>query len=78
MLAGIKEILIISTPQDLPNFKRLLSDGSHIGMNFKYAAQENPNGIAEAFIIGEKFIGNDSVCLILAIIFFMEVALQRF
>jgi glucose-1-phosphate thymidylyltransferase len=65
MLAGIREILIISTPQDLPNFKRLLSDGSKIGMKFKYAEQANPNGIAEAFIIGEKFIGNDSVCLIL-------------
>jgi len=65
MLAGIKEILIISTPQDLPNFKRLLSDGSKIGMKFSYAEQANPNGIAEAFIIGEKFIGDDSVCLIL-------------
>ena len=65
MLAGIREILIISTPQDLPNFKRLLSDGSKIGMKFKYAEQANPNGIAEAFIIGEKFINNDSVCLIL-------------
>ena len=65
MLAGIREILIISTPQDLPNFKRLLSDGSKIGMKFNYAEQEKPNGIAEAFIIGEKFIGDDSVCLIL-------------
>jgi glucose-1-phosphate thymidylyltransferase len=65
MLAGIRDILIISTPQDLPNFKRLLSDGSQIGMNFSYAKQEKPNGIAEAFIIGEKFIGNESVCLIL-------------
>lgn len=65
MLAGIRDILIISTPQDLPNFKRLLSDGSQIGMNFSYAKQEKPNGIAEAFLIGEKFIGNDSVCLIL-------------
>ena len=65
MLAGIKEILIISTPQDLPNFKRLLSDGSKIGMKFSYAEQANPNGIAEAFIIGEKFIGDDPVCLIL-------------
>jgi glucose-1-phosphate thymidylyltransferase len=65
MLAGIKEILIISTPQDLPNFKRLLSDGSKIGMKFSYAEQANPNGIAEAFIIGEEFIGDDSVCLIL-------------
>jgi glucose-1-phosphate thymidylyltransferase len=65
MLAGIREVLIISTPQDLKNFKRLLSNGSKIGMKFKYAEQENPNGIAEAFIIGEKFIGDDSVCLIL-------------
>tara|TARA_B100001939_G_scaffold344941_1_gene360517 strand:- start:514 stop:1392 length:879 start_codon:yes stop_codon:yes gene_type:complete len=65
MLAGIRDILIISTPQDLPNFKRLLSDGSQIGMNFSYASQEKPNGIAEAFIIGEKFIGNENVCLIL-------------
>ena len=65
MLAGIRDILIISTPQDLPNFKRLLSDGSQIGMNFSFASQEKPNGIAEAFIIGEKFIGNESVCLIL-------------
>ncbi|MBL6685090.1 MAG: glucose-1-phosphate thymidylyltransferase RfbA [Flavobacteriaceae bacterium] len=65
MLAGIRDILIISTPHDLPNFKRLLSDGSQIGMNFSYASQEKPNGIAEAFIIGEKFIGNESVCLIL-------------
>jgi len=65
MLAGIRDILIISTPQDLPNFKRLLSDGSNIGMKFCYAEQANPNGIAEAFIIGEKFIGDDSVCLIL-------------
>ena len=65
MLAGIRDILIISTPQDLPNFKRLLSDGSQIGMNFSYAIQEKPNGIAEAFIIGEKFIADESVCLIL-------------
>ncbi len=65
MLAGIRDVLIISTPEDLPNFKRLLSDGSQIGMCFSYEIQENPNGIAEAFIIGEKFIQNDSVCLIL-------------
>ena len=65
MLAGIRDILIISTPQDLPNFKRLLLDGSQLGMNFSYEEQKKPNGIAEAFIIGEKFIGNDSVCLIL-------------
>lgn len=65
MLAGIRDVLIISTPEDLPNFKRLLSDGSQIGMSFSYEKQEKPNGIAEAFIIGEKFIENDSVCLIL-------------
>ena len=65
MLAGVRDVLIISTPQDLPNFKRLLSDGSQIGMNFSYEKQDKPNGIAEAFIIGEKFIANESVCLIL-------------
>ena len=65
MLAGIKDILIISTPEDLPNFKRLLSNGSQLGMNFSYEEQIQPKGIAEAFIIGEKFIGDDSVCLIL-------------
>ena len=65
MLAGITDVLIISTPQDLPNFKRLLSNGSQLGMSFSYEEQNKPNGIAEAFIIGEKFIGTDSVCLIL-------------
>tara|TARA_B100000989_G_C19515442_1_gene461378 strand:+ start:966 stop:1844 length:879 start_codon:yes stop_codon:yes gene_type:complete len=65
MLAGIRDILIISTPNDLPNFKRIFSDGSHLGINISYEEQINPNGIAEAFIIGEKFIGKDSVCLIL-------------
>ena len=65
MLAGLKEILIISTPQDLPRFEELLGDGSHLGMQFSYAVQPSPNGLAEAFIIGEKFIGDDSVCLIL-------------
>lgn len=65
MLAGIREILIISTPQDLPHFERLLDDGSNWGLSLSYVAQEAPNGIAEAFILGEQFIGNDSVALIL-------------
>lgn len=65
MMADIREILIISTPHDLPNFEKLLGDGSRLGCSFHYAVQEVPNGLAQAFVIGEKFIGNDKVCLIL-------------
>lgn len=65
MLAGIKDVLVISTPYDLPGFKRLLGDGSDLGMNIQYAEQPSPDGLAQAFIIGEEFIGDDCVCLVL-------------
>ena len=65
MLAGIQDILIISTPKDLPRFEELFSDGSDLGLNISYKVQDHPNGLAEAFILGADFIGDDSVCLIL-------------
>ena len=65
MLAGIREVLIISTPQDLPNFERLLGDGSQLGMKFSYKVQEVPNGLAQAFVLGTEFLGDDDVCLVL-------------
>ncbi len=77
LMAGIKDILIISTPHDTPNFKLLLSDGSQIGCHFEYAVQHNPNGLAQAFVIGEKFIGKEKVALVLGDNIFYGRGLQQ-
>ncbi|MFW5706184.1 MAG: sugar nucleotidyltransferase, partial [Bacteroidota bacterium] len=77
MMAGIRDVLIISTPQDLPNFEKLLGDGSRLGCNFSYKVQEVPNGLAQAFVLGAEFIGNDKVSLILGDNIFYGTGLQK-